>query len=319
VRQHQRGGLDAVTLENDLLRTTLLVAKGARVVEFLYKPRNIDLASWMRSDPASAGSFDEFTDGWWDVFPNGGASSSYRGADFGEHGEVALLPWDIEILEDGPDEVAVKLGVRTQRYPAYLEKVIHMNRDQPGIRVELSLHNLASLDLETMWGCHLAFSKPFLQPGATLLIEEGARVIPHHSPLNENGRRRIDGSKPGRWPIVEGADGAAVDLSVLPDAAASEMMYITDFADASYEIRQPNGGIGVRVAWDGKTFPYLWLWQESGEARNYPWWGQIYAVGMKPFSSYGLDGLASAVENGSALRLSPHEVRHSWLELRVTE
>ncbi|HLX18939.1 MAG TPA: FCD domain-containing protein [Gaiellaceae bacterium] len=319
VRHHQRGGLDAVTLENDVLRTTLLVGKGARVVEFLYKPRNIDLASWMRSDPPSEVSPDPFADGWWDVFPNGGAPSSYRGADFGEHGEVALLPWNVEVLEDDPDDVAVKLSVRTQRYPAYLEKVIHMNRDKPEVHVELSLQNLASLDLEAMWGCHLAFSKPFLQPGARLILEEGARVIPHHASVNENGRRRLDGSKPGRWPLVEGADGVGVDLSVLPDAAASEMIYVTGFADASYEIRPPNGGVGVRVAWDAKAFPYLWLWQEFGEAQNYPWWGQMYAVGMKPFSSYGLDGLTSAVENGSALRLAPHDVRTAWLDVTVAE
>ena len=319
VRHLKLGGLDAVSLENDLLRTTLLAGKGAKVVEFLYKPRNIDLASWTPSELASAPSLDQYTDGWWDVFPNGGAPSSYRGADFGEHGEVALLPWDVEILDDAPDEVAVKLSVRTQRYPAYLEKVIRMNGAEPRIGVELSLRNRASLELEAMWGCHLAFSKPFLQPGATLVIEEGARVVPHLAPINESGRRRIDGSKPGLWPLLGSADGATVDLSILPEAAASEMVYVTDFSNASYEVRQPDGGIAVRVAWDGKAFPYLWLWQEFGEARDYPWWGQLYAVGMEPFSSYGIEGLASAVENGSALRLAPHEVRTAWLEVTVAE
>ena len=319
LREHKLGGFDAISLENDLLRVTFLAGKGAKVVEFLYKPRGIDLASWTSSALTSPASLDQYTDGWWDVFPNGGSPTSYRGADFGEHGEVALLPWDVEFLEDSPDEVAVKLSVRTQRYPAYLEKVIRMNGAEPRVRVDLSLHNLAPLELEAMWGFHLAFSKPFLEPGATLVIEEGARVVPHHASINENGRRRIDGSKQGRWPMLEGADGATLDLSVLPDAAASEMVYVTDFANASYEIRQPNNGIGVRVGWDGEAFPYLWMWQEFGDAHDYPWWGGLYAVGMEPFSSYGTDGLASARENGSALRLAPHEVRHSWLEVAVAE
>lgn len=319
MREHKLGGLEAVSLENDLLRATFLAGKGAKVVEFLYKPRGIDLASWTSSALMSPASLDQYTDGWWDVFPNGGSPTSYRGADFGEHGEVALLPWDIEILDDAADAVAVKLSVRTQRYPAYLEKVIRMNGAEPRVRVELSLHNLAPLELEAMWGFHLAFSKPFLEPGARLVIEEGARVVPHHASINANGRRRVDASKQGRWPMLEAADGAALDLSVLPDAAASEMLYVTDFANASYEIRQPNDGVGVRVAWDGEAFPYLWMWQEFGDAHDYPWWGGLYAVGMEPFSSYGMDGLASAVENGSALRLSPHEVRHSWLEVTVAE
>jgi DNA-binding GntR family transcriptional regulator len=319
LRHFNLGGLEAISLENDLLRATFLAGKGAKVVEFLYKPRGVDLASWESSGVRSPASLDQYTDGWWDVFPNGGSPSSYRGADFGEHGEAALLPWDVEIVADTPDEVAIRLSVRTQRYPALLEKVIRLKAAEPRVRVELSLHNLAPVDLEAMWGCHLAFSKPFLQPGAVLVLEEGARVMPHYAAINESGGRRVDGSKQGRWPTLESMEGATVDLSVLPAAAASELLYVTDFSNPRYEIRQPNGGIAVQVAWDGKTFPYLWLWQEFGDAHNYPWWGGLYAVGMEPFSSYGIDGLASAVENGSALRLAPHEVRTSWLEMSVAE
>jgi hypothetical protein len=256
------------------------------------------------------------------VFPSGGAPSSYRGADFGPHGEAALLPWDVEVLDDGPDEVAIRLSVRTRHYPASLEKVIRMNAGEPLISVELALHNLAPLELEAMWGCHLAFSKPFLQPGAQLIIDKGARVLPHHVAISESGRRRVDGAKPGRWPTLASAkgsgEGAKVDLSLLPDTAASELVYVTDFSNARYAVRQPTG-MSVHVGWDREAFPYLWVWQEFGDARNYPWWGQLYAVGMEPCSSYGIDGLASAVENGSALRLAPHEVRTSWLEVRVAE
>src|SRR5579862_7064545 len=160
VRELRRGDVQTVSLENDLLRTTYLAGQGAKVVEFLYKQRDIDLASWnsagltspqgIEGAPADnpAAFVDQITDGWWDVFPSGGAPSSYRGANFGAHGEAAVLPWDVEILEDDPDEVAIRLSVRTRHYPAYLEKVIRMNAAEPLIRVELSLHNLAPLDLE---------------------------------------------------------------------------------------------------------------------------------------------------------------------------
>ena len=310
LRELRVGGLNAVSIENDLLRTTWLAGRGARVTEFAYKPRGVDLASWMSSDSTSATSIDQATAGWWDVFPNGGAPSTYRGAEFGEQGEVALLPWEVEILEDTSEEVAVKLSVRTQHYPAYLEKVIRMNATEARIRVELALRNLAALDLDAMWGCHLAFSRPFLQPGTTLVIDEGALVIANDAGIG-------DRSKSGRWPLLETTEGATLNLSVLPDAAASEMVYVTDISNASYEIRQPDDGMTIRVAWDGKAFPYLWLWQEFGATLNYPWWGQGYAIGLEPFSSYGIEGLASAVENGSALRLAPQEVRTSWFEASV--
>jgi hypothetical protein len=194
-----------------------------------------------------------------------------------------------------------------------------MKAAEPRISVELALHNLAPLELDAMWGCHLAFSRPFLGPGAELIIDKGATVVPHQAAINQSGRRRVDGSKPGRWPTLKSAEGAPLDLSVLPATAPSEMLYVTDFSNAAYEIRQPNGGIAVHVAWDKNAFPYLWLWQEFGDARNYPWWGQLYAVGMEPFSSFGIEGLASAAENGSALHLSAHQVRTSWLEISIAE
>src|SRR4029077_18047614 len=99
VQEFRRGDVQAVTLENDLLRTTLLAGEGAKVGEVFYKPRGIDLASWSSAGLASpqgiegvpaggsAAFVDRITDGWWDVFPSGGAPSSYRGADFGAHGE----------------------------------------------------------------------------------------------------------------------------------------------------------------------------------------------------------------------------------------
>ena len=91
MHEFRRGDVQAVSLENDLLRTTFLAGEGAKVVEFLYKPRGIDLASWstpgltgpqgIEGMPAdtSVAFVDQITDGWWDVFPSGGAPSSYRG------------------------------------------------------------------------------------------------------------------------------------------------------------------------------------------------------------------------------------------------
>jgi Domain of unknown function (DUF4432) len=85
----------------------------------------------------------------------------------------------------------------------------------------------------------------------------------------------------------------------------------------SYTIRDER--IGLRVTWDARTMPYLWVWQEHGGTTAYPWWGRLRTVGLEPFSSRPTDGLAQAVRNGTALRLKPREARDFDLTASVLE
>ena len=108
------GKLDAVVLENEKLRITVAAGRGADVVEFLHKPDDLDLV-WLTAKGLADGEvnynyqdplgtfIDEYPGGWQTIFPNGGATSNYQGADFGQHAEMALLPWDFKILKDTPE------------------------------------------------------------------------------------------------------------------------------------------------------------------------------------------------------------------------
>jgi hypothetical protein len=78
-------------------------------------------------------------------------------------------------------------------------------------------------------------------------------------------------------------------------------------------------GVRFRVEWDAATMPYLWYWQEYGASEGYPWYGRHYNIGLEPFSSYPTNGLAEAVENGSALTFGPREKRHFWLRAGIVE
>ena len=100
-----------VSLENEVLRGGVLADKGTDVFEFNYKPRDMDFVwltaggvrnptSYLSTSPDPLATFmDYYPGGWQEIFPNGGAPSSYLGAQFGQHGEVSNLPWDYEIVE----------------------------------------------------------------------------------------------------------------------------------------------------------------------------------------------------------------------------
>lgn len=303
-------GIRAIVLENELLRVTVLADKGGDVVEFLHKRTDTDYvwlsphglrdpSSWVHGASDDVGAFvDHYEGGWQEIFPNGGAPSVYRGARLAQHGEVAMLPWDYSIVADSPDEVAVRLRVRTRRLPYEVVKTFRLASGSAALELESRVTNDSGVALHAMWGQHLVFGPPFLKPGGRIRLPEGVRVIPHDVAINPAGRR-VEPGGPYDWPIVSGTD-----LSVVPEPGGpSEIVYLTGFREGWYEID------GFRVEWDASLMPYLWMWQELGASAGYPWWGKAYVVGLEPFSSMPTNGLAEAVDNGTALTLEPHETK----------
>lgn len=320
-------GMALVTLEHDLLRVGVLAGKGADVIELLYKPLDLDFC-WASEAPLGnpanrpAGAADAvgtyldfYPGGWQEVLPSGGPPSAHAGAAFGQHGEVHLAPWDWEIVTDTPHEVAVRFRVRLRRMPLLLERTLSLRAGEPVLRIEQRLVNESDIELRAMWGQHVVFGPPFLRPGMRIRVPDGARVLPHGEPVGPTGRRVAEDG-PFAWPHAAAPGGGTVDLSVVPERGApSEMLYLTDLSEGWYEIGPAAGdhGPAFRLRWDAEVLPYLWLWQELGASRDWPWYGRPYVIGLEPFSSHPTDGLAAAVENGTALRLAPREERAlSW-------
>lgn len=331
ILEYEYKGLRTVFLENEKLRVGVLAGKGADIVEFNHKPTDTDFV-WLSaggirnptaylstsSDPLAT-YMDYYPGGWQEIFPNGGVPSSYLGASFGQHGETANLPWDYEIVEDTEESVAVRLRVRTQKTPFLLEKVLRLRSGESAMRVDETLANESAVPLRAMWGHHIALGRPFLEPGCRIRLPGNPLVIPHEEPIHPSGRR-VRGGRRYRWPLATGEAGGALDLSVIPDRGTmSEMLYLTELAEGSYEVENPMKGLGLRVTWDARTMPYLWFWQEYGATEIYPWYGRHYNVGLEPFSSFPTDGLAAAVENGTALSVGPRRKLRFALQVEVFE
>ncbi len=331
VLEYRYRGMRAVFLENELLRVGVLADKGTDVFEFNYKPRDMDFVwltaggvrnptSYLSTSPDPLATFmDYYPGGWQEIFPNGGAPSSYLGARFGQHGEVSNLPWDYEIAEDEVDSVAVKFSVRTQKTPFYLEKELRLSSGESRLLVEETLTNESEMSLRAMWGHHLAFGRPFLDEGCRIRLPEGATVIPHDGPTHPEGRR-VKGDRNYVWPFAAGESGEEVDLSILPERGTlPEMLYLTNLSDGYYEIENPEKGLGLRVGWDVGQMPYLWFWQEYGASGFYPWYGRHYNIGLEPFSSFPTNGLEEAVDNGTAISIGARERRRFSLQAEVFE
>lgn len=327
VRDFTYHGLRLVTLENELLRVGVLAGKGADIVEFNYKPRDLDFV-WLNgrgvrnpnnfvstSPDLNATFLEVYPGGWQEIFPNGGGSSDYRGAQFGQHGEVSNLPWDVRIDEESEQAVQVAFTVRALKTPFVLERTLRLEANDPTLYVTSRVENESEVPLRAMWGEHLAFGRPFLDQSCRITLPDGLMIHP-----NEEGD--IDGRRlspqVSAWPYAVGASGERIDLSRLPEPGEpSDWAYLSGFTEGWYEIAHPGKQIGMRVEWDAETMPYLWYWQEFNGLAGYPWWGRNYVVGLEPFSSVPTSGLQKAIENDSALSFGPRDAKTFWMRTRV--
>src|ERR671917_2368033 len=126
ILEYEYAGMRAVFLENEKLRVGVLADKGSDVIEFNYKPRDMDFVwltaggvrnptSYLSTSPDYLATFlDSYPGGWQEIFPNGGTPSSYLGARFGQHGEVSNLPWDYEITQKG---LGLRVGWDAEQMP----------------------------------------------------------------------------------------------------------------------------------------------------------------------------------------------------------
>ncbi len=314
------GRLSAVVLENELIRMTVLAGRGADVVEFLYKPLDLDFAwqtsTGVRGNPLplvpkdDVNSFmDEYPGGWQTIFPNGGPPSQSEGMTFGQHAEVSILPWNYEVLEDDSDCVRVKFFVLTKKLPFKVEKIFTLRSGSTKCEILERITNLSSEEHKAMWGFHFTFGAPFLSEDSKIRVGEHSSVLPHdYGP--DVPVRRVGSSEEFSWPTGKSANGEQIDFSILPPfGTPGEMLYVHNFPSGWYRVETPSRSMAVEVSWDKTIFPYLWYWQEYGYSTEAPWFGKHYNIGLEPFSSFSSGGIAKAIENGTALSFGPSEIK----------
>ncbi|MFC5650579.1 DUF4432 family protein [Paenibacillus solisilvae] len=310
-------------MENEILAVTLLLDQGGSIVEFRYKPLDVDvmyrapwgMRTWGSWTPTAANPrgnwIDHYPGGWQVVFPAGSSASTYKGAIQGMHGEVSLMAWDYEVILDTPEEVALVIRVETQRLPFRMEREMLLKRDSGALEIRETVENLSPQPLHCMWGQHPALGEPLLGPETELYLPP-CRVF--RSPVGKDPTGQTVSGTFGTWPYLTGKDGQPVDLRRMPprEQPASDMLFASELTEGWVAACNQRLGMGFGMSWPLRDWPYLWIWKELGGSTEAPWFGRAYTLGLEPFSSVPdseLPGLAGAVANGTAPLFAPYERR----------
>lgn len=317
--------MPVVWLENDYLRIGILAGRGSDIFEFRYKPKDVDFMlrlskgilnpniDFSQQRDTTNQFEDYYYGGWQEILPNS-PGFNYRGAVLGQHGEVSLTPWKYAIIENTPEKVSVKLWTRPLRVPVLIEKTLTLVADQPTLFIDEKLTNESRTHIDLVWGHHIAFGLPFLKEGAK--ITTNARTF-FAEPLMPPHRRFQPGVE-SVFPKTLNINGKEDDASIVPPESAapySELAYLSGFDDqAYYTLKNEEKNVGFTVRWDARIFKYLWYWQERYGTQDAPWWGNVYAVALEPWTNQWRPDPQKGIEAGEWLRLEAGAVQTTQLE-----
>jgi galactose mutarotase-like enzyme len=311
-------GMLAIHLENDLLKIGVLADRGSDIFEFRYKPKDLDfllrLPKGIRNPQtqfsqvrSTKNQFEDYYYGGWQVCLPNSPPFNYRGAELGQHGEVALIPWQVEVIEESSEKISLKCVAEPLRIPLRIERTISLKRDSATLHLEEVVTNYSSTTLDIMWGQHIAFGLPFLQDG--VVVNTNAKTMETESSMPEN--HRFKRGEIFQWPLAKNKDGKLEHAGKVPAKGAAEysdLSYLEGYDEkAWYSIRNEALNVGFALRWDGRIFKNLWFWQERNATKDFPWWGDCYTAALEPWTSKSTDDPQKAIDNNEWVKIKAGE------------
>jgi galactose mutarotase-like enzyme len=303
----QHRGHAALWLENKQLRIGILPGKGADIFELVHLPSGIQLLIEMPGglkppNGCPQGEFlDNYEGGWQELFPNHGDACEYHGHAIPMHGEVALLPWKVQVLRDDDAETCIHLQVRCQKTPFLLERTMRLRAGTSQLEITGKVTNESDEACDFVWGHHVTLGEVFL--GGDSRLDVAARNILTPDVLYEPKTARLAEGQTGLWPVAQDRQGGTIDLSLIPgrETHSHDDAFLTGLESGHYTVTSPRHGLRFSLDWDETIFPWVVFWQPYGGADLAPLTG-MYGAGIEPWvSRYSL---AEAVEKGQARRLA---------------
>lgn len=311
-------GFRSLIIENELLRLLIMYEKGTDIVEFTYKPKDVD---FMWRSPAvvgaskknqitkenPAGAFlDEYEGGWQELLPNINNPTNYKGSSLGLHGEACFREWDYRVIEDSVEEVKIMFSVRLNRAPFFVKKTVSLKSYNPAVLISEEILNEGDEEFKFTWGHHPAIGIPFLSDKCLISLPEGTIGRTYDKDFSGNSILPLDIEF--KWPFLKNKNGADIDLSKVmsPDLKTAFCVSFEKMKEGWYGITNPGIGIGFGMKWDISIFKYLWMWAVYRGFYNFPFYGRTYNIALEPWSAIP-DNLDDVIKAGRELTLQPKE------------
>ncbi len=289
---------DAVILENDELRVTVVPKRGAKTASIFYKPGSREILWQLEGNRYKKGGYgDNYVDaecsGFDDMFPSINrcfyGRFPWAGTEIPDHGEVWGIPWSFD-SEDGK----LSLRVYGVRLPYLLEKTVYL--DGSRLKMEYRASNLSAFDMDFLWAAHPLFQG---SPGMELIVPDSMKKIvnafdspalPGYGKTYDFPRARIDG-------------GGDLDLSSMPESGVNvqvKYFFQGKVTKGWCILHDKINGLNIGLSYPPEKVPYLGVWMHAGGLLE-----GHYNFAPEPATA-AMDGIDGAAAWGVNSVLPPH-------------
>lgn len=301
-------GLEAVILENRLLRIVILPQAGGKIWQITYKPLDKNLL-WNNPRiaparlPLNARYDDVWSGGWDELFPNDEVAV-IDGESYPDHGEFWTGQWTAEPFSQA-DGAGVRLRFVTPISSIEVEKTIRLGGDQCRVEFGHRFTNRGQTDFPFLWKLH---------PAMAVSPESRIDFPPMKVRLEPAFPGTLAGAcQPADWPSIKTPRGE-VDLRCVPPVQARQLyfFYGTEMKENWCALTDTAEGLSCGLQFDSAIFPCCWLFATYGGWRNYN-----VAV-LEPCTGYPLnfDAMKAA---GRHRTLAPGESLQTQVRFLVQE
>ncbi|MEX2264147.1 MAG: hypothetical protein WD696_19495 [Bryobacteraceae bacterium] len=306
-------GRRAVTIQNDVLRVTVLCEGGhvAEIADTASEVNPLWIPPWpsiepSRFDPKKHPEYGSDAESrllagimghnlCLDIF--GGPSDAEAAAGLTVHGEGSVASYEIRD-EESRLTASAELPLAQLRFERRIALV-------PGSRVVQFtevVENLLSFDRPLAWTQHATLGPPFLEKGQTQFRLPATRSKVYETDFAAGkGTMRLGAEFD--WPHVPAAEGRTIDLRVCSDAPVSAG-YTAHLMDphreqAFFAAFTPRLKTLFGYVWRRADFPWLGIWEENHSREAPPWNGKALTRGMEFGVSPMPETRRKMVERGS--------------------
>lgn len=237
--------------------------------------------------------------GWQFLTPNAGNECVLNGRRHSFHGESSSLPWRVTTRND--KLLTMDLNIFDL---LYLKRSLSIDPSQPILRCETEIENISLTPQEIVMVEHVAF-----QGSSTIEVsapKESSWIFPKEYQEDRNGAilwKESGIDRPDlRFPIKD---------------RYVRLAYLSEGNEGWVSIFDEERGIGARLIWDVKKFPYLWYWQERFSP-GFPFYGRAEITGLEPASCYPDDALIGASKAGRSTVILAKEKIVFGISLEIT-
>lgn len=297
----------AVVLENETIKATVLPDKGGKVASLIYKPKNFELL--FQNPKGTFGQacitsrFEDFEAcGFDDAFPSiekGVVRLGGREIRYPDHGEVWSAPLACEA-----DSECIKLSFHSSILGYSYLKRLRLAKD--GLECSYSILNQGEEPFPYIWAFHCLVN---YEEDMHLLFPDGTAQV-----VNVMHSQRLGGAGSAyAFPCSADAKGEIYDFTRVPAAASKscEKYYVLGrVSQGSCGYYYPSKQVTARIEYDQAKLPYLGFWITAGGFRG------DYNCALEPATGF-YDSIETAVENHAVSYLHPGETLNFDIRLSL--